>query len=169
MQPFPRSLPLADHPTVTLRILTPEDWPVEYDLAHVNDVPQWTMYPADMDEAAARLRATRNVERADAGTGIRYVVDEAGTALGTVGFGRGESGFELFYALKPEARGRGLVTDAVTVLAAWLHANGERRVWLSTLDGNTASENVARRTAFEPSCAGEHVDGRPLTLWRREG
>lgn len=167
MDAFPLRLAVPGRPGLGLRRLEPEDWRVEYDLARVADVPRWTMYPADLDEAGARLRAERNVAAAEAGRGIRYLVEEDGVPLGTAGFGRGEQGFEVFYALKPEGRGRGLVTAAVATLAAWLEAQGEPVVWLSTLDGNTASEAVARRCGFTPDRPGTHVDGRPLTVWRR--
>ena len=165
MDPFPLRLALDDHAGVVLRRLEADDWPIELTLARVEDVPTWTMYPADLDEDGARLRAQRNVRAADAAHGIRYVVDEGGEALGTVGFGKSADGFEVFYALRPEARGRGLVTSAVSALSAWLGAQGERVVWLSTLDGNTASEAVAVRCGFTRFRSGTHVDGRPLTVW----
>jgi RimJ/RimL family protein N-acetyltransferase len=152
---------------VVLRRLEPSDWTIELELARVPDVPTWTLYPADLTEAQARARAVANVARAEAGTGIRYVLEERGVPLGTAGFGRGEDGFEVFYVLKPEGRGRGLVTAAVTALIAWLDAQGEPAVWLSTLDGNAASEAVATRCGFAPARTGTHIDGRPLTVWRR--
>ncbi len=167
MDPFPLQLALSDHPGVALRRLEESDWRIELQLARVEDVPQWTMYPADLDEPGARLRAERNVRAADAQHGIRYVIEERGDALGTAGFGRSDDGFELFYALRPEARGRGLVTSAVTALAAWLAAQGETVAWLSTLDGNAASEAVAVRCGFRRFRSGIHVDGRPLTVWTR--
>ncbi|MEY9952242.1 GNAT family N-acetyltransferase [Leifsonia sp. EB34] len=167
MDAFPVRLPLDGHDGVVLRRLEEDDWGVELTLARVHDVPTWTMYPADLDEAGARLRAQRNVRAADGRHGIRYVIDEAGDALGTAGFGRSADGFEVFYALRPEARGRGLVTGAVAALSAWLGAQGERIVWLSTLDGNAASEAVAERCGFTRFRSGTHVDGRPLTVWSR--
>jgi RimJ/RimL family protein N-acetyltransferase len=167
MEAFPLRVGLDGHDGVVLRRLEEDDWDVELMLARVDDVPNWTMYPADLDEDGARLRAQRNVRAAEAARGIRYVVDEGGEALGTVGFARSGDGFELFYALRPEARGRGLVTAAVTALSAWLGAQGERVVWLSTLDGNAASEAVALRCGFTRFRSGTHVDGRPLTVWSR--
>ena len=166
MDPFPERLDVAERPAVALRILQPADWRLEYELGRVEDVPTWTMYPADIDETVARLRAQRNVEAAKAGRGVRYIVEEDGVALGTAGFGRSDAGFEVFYAMKPEGRGRGLVTDAVRTLAAWLTGQGESGVWLSTLNGNAPSEGVARRCGFVPVREGTHVDGRRLTVWR---
>ena len=169
MEPFPSRIELGEHPGVVLRTLGLDDWGVEFDLSRVSDVPPWTMYPADLDEERARMRAELNLRIVATGMGIRYVIDEGGAALGTAGMGRGRNGFEVFYALKPEARGRGLVTDAVGALVSWLSEQGEREVWLSTLDGNAASENVALRAGFERVDVGTHVDGRPLTNWRRHG
>jgi RimJ/RimL family protein N-acetyltransferase len=125
------------------------------------------MYPADLDEAGARLRVIRMTEAARAGRGIRYAVEEDGVALGTAGFGASDQGYEVFYALKPEGRGRGLATGSVLALVRWLAAQGQRAVRLSTLDGNTASEAVARRAGFRRERKGTHVDGRPLTVWLR--
>lgn len=167
MDAFAGRVELAGHSGVVLRRLEEADWRIELELARVEDVPKWTMYPADLDEHGARLRAARNVRAADAGRGIRYVIDEHGDALGTVGFGRSDDGFEVFYALRPEARGRGLATASVTALAGWLAGQGETVVWLSTLDGNAASEAVARRCGFRRFRSGTHVDGRPLTVWMR--
>ncbi|MFF2773135.1 GNAT family N-acetyltransferase [Streptomyces bacillaris] len=167
MDAFPVRMELTGHDGVALRRLEEDDWRVELTLARVADIPPWTMYPADLDEHGARLRAERNVRAAEAAHGIRYVIDEAGDALGTVGFGRSADGFEVFYALRPEARGRGLVTSAVAALSAWLGAQGERIVWLSTLDGNAPSEAVAVRCGFTRFRSGTHVDGRPLTVWSR--
>ncbi|WP_295125673.1 GNAT family N-acetyltransferase [uncultured Leifsonia sp.] len=167
MDSFPLRLDLRAHPGVVLRRLEEDDWAIELQLTRVDDVPPWTMYPADLDEDGARLRAQRNVRAADAGHGIRYVVDEQGDALGTVGFGKSDDGFEVFYALRPEGRGRGLITAAVTALTGWLAGQGETVVWLSTLDGNAASEAVATRCGFRRFRSGTYVDGRPLTVWTR--
>lgn len=168
MEAFPLTFDLPDHPGALLRRLEADDWMIELALAGVEDVRRWTMYPQDLDEAGARLRATRNVAAAEAGKGIRYLVVEHGTTLGTAGFGRSPDGFELFYAMLPEGRGRGLVTAAVRAFLAWLTGQGERVVWLSTLNGNSASEAVALRCGFRRDRRGTHVDGRPTTVWRRQ-
>lgn len=169
MESFPHELDVRGRRGATLRILTPAEWHIEQELSRVADVPTWTMYPPDLTEERARARAALNVDVAEAGFAIRYLVVESGEIVGTAGFGRRADGeYEVFYALKPEGRGRGLATDAVGTLVDWLHAQGERRIWLSTLDGNTASENVAKRTDFLAVGSGVHVDGRPITVWRRD-
>lgn len=165
MDSFPLRLELPGRPGAALRRLEEDDWPIELALARTEDVPRWTMYPPDLDEDGARLRASRNVRAADGGHGIRYVLEQDGAALGTVGFGRSDEGFELFYAMLPEGRGRGLVTAAAGALIDWLRGQGERVVRLSTLDGNAASEAVAERCGFRRERSGTHVDNRPLTVW----
>lgn len=65
------------------------------------------------------------------------------------------------------AAARGLVTAAVTALVGWLAGQGETVIWLSTLDGNAASEAVAVRCGFRKHRSGTRVDGRPLTVWAR--
>jgi RimJ/RimL family protein N-acetyltransferase len=169
MEPFAHQLDVGGRQDATLRILTPADWRIEQELSRVDDVPTWTMYPPDLTEERARARAALNVDIAEAGLGIRYLVIDAGEIVGTAGFGRRADGeYEIFYALKPVGRGRGLATDAVRTLVGWLDAQGEHSSWLSTLDGNTASENVAKRTGFVPVGSGVHVDARPITVWRRD-
>ena len=167
MDPFPLRFDIPGRPDAALRRLEPADWALEQILTRVPDIPRWTLYPRDLDEATARLRAARNVAAAEAGRGVRYVIEERGVPLGTIGFGRSDAGFELFYAMRPEGRGRGLVTDSVKTLAAWLEAQGERVIWLSTLNGNAASEAVAMRCGFRRERKGTHIDGRRLTVWRR--
>ncbi|MDN4613370.1 GNAT family N-acetyltransferase [Leifsonia sp. F6_8S_P_1B] len=166
MDAFPLRIELPGHPGATLRRLERDDRAIELALARVPDVPPRTMYPADLDDAGARLRAERNVAAAEAGSGIRYVIDDRGSALGTAGMGRSDVGFEVFYALLPEGRGRGLATAAVRALASWLADQGEKVLWLSTLVGNDASEAVAERCGFTRDHSGTHLDGRPLTAWR---
>jgi RimJ/RimL family protein N-acetyltransferase len=166
MDAFPLQLRAVGLPGVVLRRLEADDWEVELALARVPDVPPRTMYPADLDEHGARLRAERNVAAAEAGSGIRYVIDDGGASVGTAGIGRSDAGFEVFYALTPEGRGRGLATAAVRTLAGWLAEQGEQVLWLSALVGNDASEAVAERCGFVRDHAGTHLDGRALTVWR---
>jgi len=74
---------------------------------------------------------------------------------------------EVFYALLPEARGRGAATSAVRALCHWLGSLGHGEVALETIEGNIASERVAVRAGFLPS--GRRPDlhhGEPVVLNR---
>lgn len=88
----------------------------------------------------------------DAGLVKRYVIlDQAGHALGTCGIGKLRTAVpEIFYALVPTARGRGAATEATKLLATWALAHDCSKVALETVEGNTASERVARRAGFAP-------------------
>ena len=135
-----------------LRLVTPEDWPVEVALSALPDVVRWTRYPPGLDEAGARARIDTRMQGAAAGTGGRYVVrDPAGRVVGTAGIAmNGQRAPEVFYALLLAGRGRGLATAATRQLTGWALGVGHDRVVLKTILGNTASEAVARRSGYTP-------------------
>ncbi|WP_299955649.1 GNAT family N-acetyltransferase [uncultured Modestobacter sp.] len=135
-----------------LRLITPDDWPVEVALSALPDVLRWTRYPPGLDESTARARIETRVRGAAAGSGGRYVVrDSAGSTVGTAGIAmNGQHDPEVFYALLPAGRGRGLATAATRRLTEWALDVGHDRVVLKTILGNTASEAVARRAGYAP-------------------
>lgn len=167
--PFDVPLPLELHTgALTLRALSEDDWTLEYILSRIPDVPQWTYYPAEMDEAAARRRIRRTRERHEQRIAARYVVILDGGTLGTAGMGVSDSQEpEIFYVLLPEARGRGVATLAARVLSDWLFSHGFDKVALETVSGNTPSERVAERAGFihVSTHQGEHR-GRTVQLKR---
>ncbi|MFC8731361.1 GNAT family N-acetyltransferase [Luteimicrobium sp. NPDC057192] len=145
----PSSILLPGDPPARLRVLTPDDWRLEVALSRTPDVPRWTYYPPGLPDDAARLRVARSLDRARDGLAYRYVVVGADEeALGSVGTTIPEGVPEVFYALLPAGRGRGLATRAVVALADWALAGGHDEVRLYTLEGNEASEAVARRAGF---------------------
>ena len=149
--PFPQEL-RSEH--LLLRCLTEEDWQLEYDLSRVSDVPQWTYYPLNLEEQAARSRIVRTQERHRSQLAARYAIVIDGSAVGTVGMGWCDGGEpEVFYALKPVARGRGTATESVQLVATWLFDNGFPTVALETVSGNTASERVAERAGFRQTAS----------------
>ena len=135
-----------------LRLITPDDWPVEVALSAQPDVVRWTRYPPGLDEEGARARIDTRVRGAVTGTGGRYVVrDDTGRAVGTAGIAmNGQCAPEVFYSLLPAGRGRGLATAATRRLTEWALAVGHDHVVLKTILGNTASEAVAGRSGYHP-------------------
>jgi RimJ/RimL family protein N-acetyltransferase len=133
-----------------LRAISVSDWAVEAELSRDAEVVQWTFYPQDMDEQAARDRIHRYQKRAAELAVRRFVItDEQGNPLGTCGIGRlQEATPEVFYALLRRGRGRGAATQAVVSLADWAFATGRQSVALLTIDGNRPSERVALRAGF---------------------
>ena len=151
-----------------LRAVTDDDWRLEQELSRSPEVVRWTSYPAAMTDAEARARVARQQDRARQGATQRYVIWDGSTRLGTCGLGRlDEPAPEAMYALLPGARGRGVATASVRALCGWAAAHDRPAVTLVTVDGNAASEAVARRAGFSHLVAyeGEH-HGATATLHR---
>lgn len=136
----------------TLRLIGLDDWPVEVALAAQPDVVRWTRYPPELDEAGARARIRDRIDWALARKGGRYIViDPAGAIAGNAGIAMNDQQTpEIFYALLPSGRGRGLAAAAARQLSDWALNAGHGVVALKTVTGNAASELVARRAGFHP-------------------
>lgn len=82
---------------------------------------------------------------------------------------RGDAVAELGYWLAPHARGRGVMTAAVRLVAAWaFDTAGMRRVQLTTDPDNHASQAVARRCGFTLEGRLRGHLGHPRTGLRRD-
>ena len=81
-----------------------------------------------------------------------FLVVLDGQVVGECGRLRGpddEGSAEIGYGLSPAARGRGLATDAVRVLTAWLDTQpGVRRITAEALVGNAPSRRLLLRLGF---------------------
>lgn len=111
-----------------------------------------------------------------AGTAQVFAIREAPGApiLGTIELRHAEAphpvtgtATDVGFHVYPDARGRGIATRALRLLAAWGFAHGVRRIGWEAIAGNRASATVARRCGFTfdgtgPSivCSGRHL-GRP--------
>ncbi|OIH97017.1 GNAT family N-acetyltransferase [Curtobacterium sp. MCBA15_001] len=77
---------------------------------------------------------------------------------------------DLGFWLAPSARGKGLVHDAVRMVADWAFERGAPDVSWECYLGNTASAAVARRAGFSYTGTGEanipNRDGSPTTAWK---
>jgi RimJ/RimL family protein N-acetyltransferase len=149
-----------------------QDWALEQAISRDADVARWTYYAIDMTEQEARARIQETLERSRLGSLRRYaIVDGDGAPVGTCGVAALDSECpRFFYAVLPEARGRGLATSATRLLAEWALAGGYATVSLETLDGNAASERVARKAGFVPAQryqAQHRGQTSWLTLWTR--
>ncbi|BDP40529.1 N-acetyltransferase [Deinococcus aetherius] len=90
-------------------------------------------------------------------------------AVGTVGT-KGDPDaaglVEIGYGLTPEARGRGLMTEAGRTFLPWLLARPDvRGVTAQTARGNRASERVLEGLGFARTGEGWSVEDGPLTVW----
>ena len=91
-------------------------------------------------------------EHGGSGDVATWLVCCAGEVVGECGWvGRpdADGAVELAYGLAPSARGRGLGTEAVAVLAAWSEQQpGVRRLVAEVLVGNDASRRLLGRLGF---------------------
>lgn len=135
-----------------LRILSHEDWRLEWTMSRDPDVVRWTLYPPNLTEQAALERIQRTRQWAVQQCGARYaVVDPDDSTIGTAGIACNEEDSteaEVFYALLPHGRHRGAATAAARALTEWALSTGVDRVLLFTIPGNAASEAVASRAGF---------------------
>ncbi|WP_432903590.1 GNAT family N-acetyltransferase [Micromonospora matsumotoense] len=157
--PLPRPLPdlpdgrLTDT-VVTLRRLAPADAEALHRLHTRPEVVATRVRPvpptrADIDRRCAVAESDwltgRSADFAlcDAVTGTMVggcalIYDEPATGQAMIG-----------YSLLPEARGRGLATRAVRLLAGWaFDPVGLARLWAGTAPWNTASQRVLTRAGF---------------------
>lgn len=109
----------------------------------------------DPDEPSIRERASRALERADAGRVVELVVADPATdvLLGSVilhSFAWEHRRCEVGFWLVPAARGRGLGSRAVARTVAWARVElGLLRVEMTTTPENPAVPALARRLGFE--------------------
>jgi RimJ/RimL family protein N-acetyltransferase len=124
------------------------------------EIPRFTLVPSPYteDHAGAWLRRLA-VGRA-AGTHMAFAIVDApaGAALlGAVGLNvidREQQAADVGYWLAAPARGRGVATRAVELVAAWaFDALGLERLELRTQEHNHASRAVAGRAGFVPVAA----------------
>ncbi len=96
--------------------------------------------------------------------------DPHGTYLGTIGlFDRSAGRCEVGFALHPDARGAGVMSRAVRLLAGWAFAQGVEVVQWRAEVGNWGSRRIAWACGFDtPTLVrGNGLDhaGRPRDMW----
>jgi RimJ/RimL family protein N-acetyltransferase len=149
-------------PRLELRPLTDDE--AEAVLAGRRDGRAWSDgYPTPGDVETAGWPAP-----ADERWRTLQVVELAtGLVIGAIGcHGAPEDGIvEIGYGIAPEARGRGLATEALAALVAFLEAQPEVRTLRAATDAdNLPSQRVLERCGFVAVARDE-----ALIAWRREG
>ena len=181
VRPFrlpPAPAVLADD-VVHLRLLTTDDVDLLLRGSHDAEVVRWTFVPPQLDRDAALALLSRWDAAARDGRLRQYAIAAAAqpkVAVGLVSLilqdADDPGAVDVAYWLLPVGRGRGLVTHAVQLGLGWAFAvAGCGRAVLHTMEGNVASEAVARRCGFDS--AGRrtwHYGGRRFDLrrWERE-
>lgn len=148
----PPDPPLADS-VIVLRPPTEEDVPAIAAACADPELARWIPVPVPYKPADARAFVEAAAEGWAAGDGLEFaVVERAGGALvGMVGLHRGNvpGRASVGYWLALQARGHGLATRAVRLVARWAFEDPAlERLELTTLVGNEASGRVALRSGF---------------------
>jgi RimJ/RimL family protein N-acetyltransferase len=175
MATLPQALRLEGE-RVILRDWRDEDAPALAPVCGEWDVCAFTSLPWRYSEAEALAWIERQRHKRTAGTVLALAIqgrnDER--ALGNVNLAcrpDADREAEIGYWLIPEARGRGLVTAAASLLIEWALANlGLDRVELAILPQNLASRRVAERLGATPEGIRERsheAEGRlwDMTIW----
>jgi RimJ/RimL family protein N-acetyltransferase len=130
---------------VRLRPFEDADVPVIAAACQDPEIPRWTAVPSPYTEADARAWLESNEEESFA------VVDRVnGELLGSIGVRFLDDGIgEVGYWVKGEARGRGVATRALELVARWaLVDKGLRRFQLRADIENEPSQRVAEKAGF---------------------
>lgn len=138
-----------------LRPYTEADIDAVYACCQDPDIQRWTTVPVPYELAHAVEYVQMNTVdgwRAGSGSSFAVVDSVSNTLLASIGLvGVQEDGrlAEVGYWTAPDARGKGITTQATQVVARWAFAEVgvERLEWLAEV-GNAASRRVAEKAGF---------------------
>lgn len=141
--------------TVVLRRWREEDLPQLVEICQDPEIQRRTRVPSPYTEQDARAWLDGHDEEVRRGAGLSLCVADAGdpervlASIGVVGGDPDDRVAEVGYWVAPEARGRGVATAAVRLLARWLFEELDRaRIELVVATDNVASQAVARKAGF---------------------
>jgi RimJ/RimL family protein N-acetyltransferase len=146
-----------------LRRLTEQDAPLLVEATRAETRRSlWGYEPAGpytLADARAALRAWDK----DSSYGV-FDGDRLVAAVGLMPDGPDSA--ELAYWVRPEERGRGIASRALTTMTAQAHRDGFTRLWLEINPTNTASLRVAARAGytFEERLP-NHCRGHDCLIW----
>jgi RimJ/RimL family protein N-acetyltransferase len=116
------------------------------------DSVRFTRIPEPVPEGFARAWLERYEEaRRDGSREVFAVVDDSGDFLGVAvapQIDHETRTAELGYVVAPQARGRGVATEALRQLTAWAFEQGMHRLELLISVDNDASKKVAERCGY---------------------
>ena len=138
---------------VTLRRLGPDDVAAMYRLHTRPEVVANRVPPTPPTRAAIERRCRRAESHWLAGSSADLVVLDAVTGAVAGGcalvYDEPSTGQAMLgYSLLPEARGRGLATRVVGLVAGWAFGIGLARLWAGTRPENVASQRVLEKVGF---------------------
>jgi len=143
-----------DDGVVRVRLRADSDTPAIVAACQDPEIPRWTRVPRDYDEAKAHEWFGQAADQQSRGEGLFLLIVDAtdDSLLGSIGLhevNRDEGRAEIGYWLAREARGRGVMTRAVRLLAAWVFAELPiDRLAILVQPENLLSHGVAERAGF---------------------
>jgi RimJ/RimL family protein N-acetyltransferase len=148
----PPNPPLSDG-VVTLRPPAPEDAGWVTDACQDEDIQRFNTRiprPYVVDDARAWISQSALDWRDGRDAAFVVVSVRDGEGLGAIGLSLAGDGLaETGYWVKPEARGRGVATAALRLVAGWAFQElGVERLQLTTHPDNAASQRVAAKAGF---------------------
>ena len=119
------TVPVLDDGVVALRPPEPGDVDPIYAICQDPDIARFTLVPSPYARPDAVMWLERSTENWRTGERASFVIVDAATGevlgnLGVVRFDRAEDVAEVGYLVKREARGRGVASRALTLVARWV-------------------------------------------------
>jgi [ribosomal protein S5]-alanine N-acetyltransferase len=158
---------------IVLRPFTQEDVPELVAALADPEISRWTRIPFPYTEEDAR-----DFLRSKSETAFAVTDGRSGRLLGGIGLRLPTDGIgEVGYWVRHDARGRGVATRALDLVARWaLEEQGLIRVQLTAEPGNVASQRVAEKVGFRREgllrrylkIGGERRDGFMFSLLRED-
>jgi RimJ/RimL family protein N-acetyltransferase len=151
LRPLPDQLSVDSQ--LTLRLPRRTDGPALIAAVQDPEIPRWTTVPSPygQDEFDSWMDRAELWRAEDELRKNYLLVDGNDQLLGMVGLVRvraEDETAELGYWMSPHARGKGLLTAALTALLRETLRAGYQRVDAEVLVGNTASQRVLERVGF---------------------
>ena len=139
---------------VLLRRLAPADAEAMHRLHTLPEVVANRVPPAAPTRATIERRCRQAESRWLAGRSADFAIVDAATGATAGGcaliYDEPSTGQAMIgYSLLPEARGRGLATRVVTLVADWAFGIGLARLWAGTRPENVASRRVLEKVGFQ--------------------
>lgn len=162
---------------ITLRMLRDSDAPTIVVAGDDEETQKWLPLPTPYTIEDARFFIEEiAVSTLSAGTGIVFAIEQNNMFVGCIDVKRAEwlnGNCEIGYWTVPQHRGRGFMSQALTMLSRWvLLEQGFVRVEVRVAVGNFASQRVAEKAGFAREGiarqAGRVHDGRvDLVIYSR--
>jgi RimJ/RimL family protein N-acetyltransferase len=148
------NVPRLGDDEIALRPPVPGDVDAITEACQDPEIPRWTRVPSPYTRAHAVEFVERSARTWEQGTDAPFVIVDAdtGALLGAIGvhrFGGEDDGPEVGYWLEREARGRGVATRALRLVADWACRELGVRLLLQADVRNAASRRVAEKARFQ--------------------